>query len=81
MEREYYILSQEDDHIRVVELYYEGVYDIMLSPDGGFSHAIRWKDRIGSNALYYASVEDIPRIHRGLIEDVILKHKSKTHAT
>ena len=31
-----------------------------FSPDGGFSHAIRWKDRIGSNALYYASVEDIP---------------------
>jgi hypothetical protein len=80
MEREYYILSQEDDHIRVVELYYEGIYDIMLSPNGDFDHAVRWKGRIGSNPQYYTSIEEVPRIHQGILEDVILKHKSKLAA-
>ena len=77
MEREYHILSQENDHIRVVELYYEGVYDIMLKPNGDFDHAVRWKTRIGSNPIYYLTIEDIPRLHQGLVEDVIIKRKAR----
>jgi hypothetical protein len=73
----YLILSQEANHIRIYEDYYGGTYDIILNDQLSFSYAIRWMDRIGINPIRYESIEEIPAIHRSIIEEVILKRKLK----
>lgn len=73
----YFILSQEEDHIRVYEDFYGGTYDIMLDPTGDFDYAIRWMDRIGINPIYYDSIEKVPAIHQSIIQEVILRRKAR----
>jgi hypothetical protein len=75
----YFILSQEEDHIRVYEDFYGGTYDIMLNPLGDFDYAIRWMDRIGINPIRYTSINEIPHIHRNLVEDVINRRKRRKY--
>jgi hypothetical protein len=75
----YFILSQEEDHIRVYEDFYGGTYDIMLNPLGDFDYAIRWMDRIGINPIRYTSINEIPHIHQSLVEDVILRRKRRKY--
>ena len=75
----YFILSQEEDHIRVYEEVYGGTYDIMLDPDGDFEYAIRWMDRIGINPIRYNSINEIPRVYQSIMEDVILRRKARKH--
>ena len=75
----YFILSQEENHIRVYEDVYGGTYDIMLDLSGDFEYAIRWMDRIGINPIRYNSITEIPHVHQTIMEDVILRRKRRKH--
>lgn len=46
-------------------------YTVFLDGLGAFMHAVRYTGRIGSDAVEYDSLEEIPQPHRGEIENRI----------
>ena len=73
----YTTLFIRDKRIRIYDERYADTYDIFLNEDLELDYLVRWIDRVGFNPVHYDDMEELPIIHKYMVEDAIINYKKK----